>query len=153
MILPLPPRHSRGALRLLRSSLRSPNLIASRQAHLARRVRAGSCDRFAARPAASGNLIASRQAHVEAWRRYGFRTSSKKLLYFALVFSIWFPLRAAKCLMRSIRMAYHSGKPQKPFYYTLRQLVYTLVLLLIIGVTLLLPTFASRVMKFIHNTL
>ena len=32
-------RLSRGALRLLRSSLRSPNLIASRQAHLARLAR------------------------------------------------------------------------------------------------------------------
>lgn len=90
---------------------------------------------------------------LETYLDYVSHTSSKRLLYFALVFSIWFPLRAAKCLMRSIRMAYHSGKPQKPFYYTLRQLVYTLVLLLIIGVTLLLPTFASRVMKFIHNTL
>ena len=54
------------------------------------RTNAASCDRFAARPAASGNLIASRQAHVEVCRRDGFRTSDKELRLAITAACRWF---------------------------------------------------------------
>ena len=57
----------------------NPCAVTLRALGAAARSNAASCDRFAARPSASGNLIASRQAHVGSWHRYGFRTSNNQL--------------------------------------------------------------------------
>ena len=90
---------------------------------------------------------------IEAYLEHISNTSSHTLLWFALVFSIWFPMRAAKGLMDDVRLAYHLGKPKHPITYTLRQLIYTVVLLLVIGLTLLLSTMGEHVLEYLHNLL
>ena len=90
---------------------------------------------------------------VGTYLEYVSHTSSKTLLWFALIFAIWFPMRAAKGLMDDVRLAYHLGKPQHPIAYTFRQLVYTIVLLLVIGLTLLLSTVGAHVLRYINNLL
>lgn len=90
---------------------------------------------------------------IEAYLEHVSNTSSHALLWFALVFSIWFPMRAAKGLMDDVRLAYHLGKPKRPLGYTLRQLIYTVVLLLVIGLTLLLSTMSEHVLEALHNLL
>lgn len=90
---------------------------------------------------------------IEAYLGHVSNTSSHALLWFALVFSIWFPMRAAKGLMDDVRLAYHLGKPKRPIGYTLRQLIYTVVLLLVIGLTLLLSTMGEHVLEALHNLL
>lgn len=90
---------------------------------------------------------------IEGYLDHVSHTSSHTLLWFALVFSIWFPMRAVKGLMEDVRLAYHLGKPKNPIFYTLRQLVYTVVLLLVIGLTLTLSTFGKQVLSYINSLL
>ena len=90
---------------------------------------------------------------IDSYLEYVSHTSSHVLLWFALIFSIWFPMRAVKGLMDDVRLAYHLGKSQKPVMYTIRQLVYTIVLLLVIGLTLLLSIFGKHVLGHINQLL
>ena len=43
---------------------------------------------------------------IETYLTYVARTSSPAMLWFGLVFTIWFPMRAADCLMHAVRRAY-----------------------------------------------
>jgi len=87
---------------------------------------------------------------IESYLDYVSQTSSHSLLWFALIFTIWFPMRAAKGLMDDVRLAYHLGKPAHPVAYTLRQLIYTVVFLLVIGLTLLLSTLGKQVLGYVN---
>lgn len=87
---------------------------------------------------------------VESYLEHISHTSSQTLLWFALIFSIWFPMRAAKGLMDDVRLAYHLEKPENPITYTIRQLAYTIVLLLVIGLTLLFSTLGKQVLGYIN---
>lgn len=87
---------------------------------------------------------------VETYLEYVSHTSSQVLLWFALVFSIWFPMRAAKGLMDDVRLAYHLDKPTDVVRYTVRQLAYTIVLLLVIGLTLVFSTLGKQVLGYIN---
>ncbi len=87
---------------------------------------------------------------VETYLEYVSSTSSSTLLWFALIFSIWFPMRAAKGLMDDVRLAYHLDKPAEPIRYTVRQLAYTIVLLFVIGLTLLLSALGKQVLIYMN---
>jgi len=76
-------------------------------------------------------------------------TSSRSLLWFSLIFTIWFPYRAAKGLMYDIRIAYKLGSPKKSVNFSLRRLIYTVVLLIALGRTLAVSTFGLNVTKYI----
>ncbi len=84
---------------------------------------------------------------------YVSATSSSSMLWFSLVFSIYFPMRAAKCLMDSVRRAYHLKKPRHPVAYVLRQLLFTVVLLVVIALSLALSTLGQRVVGFFTELL
>jgi len=90
---------------------------------------------------------------IEAYLDHVSHTSSHVLLWFALVFSIWFPMRAVKGLMDDVRQAYHLGKPQRPIIYAFRQLIYTIVLLIVIALTLFLSTMGEQVLGYINRLL
>ena len=87
---------------------------------------------------------------VETYLEHVSHTSSQVLLWFALVFSIWFPMRAAKGLMDDVRLAYHLDKPTDVVRYTVRQLAYTIILLLVIGLTLVFSTLGKQVLGYIN---
>lgn len=88
---------------------------------------------------------------IENYLDYVSHTSSHSLMWFALIFSIWFPMRVAKGLMDDVRLAYHLEKPAHPVAYTIRQLVYTVVLFLVIGLTLLLSTLGKQVLAYLNH--
>lgn len=88
---------------------------------------------------------------VETYLDYISHTSSHSLMWFALIFSIWFPMRAAKGLMDNVRLAYNLKKPTRPIIYTLRQLAYTVILLFVIALTLLLSTLGRQVLEYIFT--
>lgn len=90
-------------------------------------------------------------ALVENYLDYVSHTSSKTLLWFALVFSIWFPMRAVKGLMLDVRKAYHLGNPKKLIRYEIRQLIYTVVFLIVIAVTLFLSTMGENILSLIFE--
>lgn len=90
---------------------------------------------------------------VESYLDYVSHTSSHTLMWFALVFSIWFPMRAVKGLMDDVRLAYHLDKPHNPVTYVIRQLIYTIMLIVVIGLTLLLSTMGEHVLSHIKDML
>lgn len=88
---------------------------------------------------------------VESYLDYVSHTSSHTLLWFSLVFTIWFPMRAVKGLMKDVRLAYHLDKPKNPVAYAIRQLIYTVVLLIVIGLSLFCITMGEHVLSYIIN--
>ena len=90
---------------------------------------------------------------LEVYLDYVAQTSSSSMLWFSLVFSIYFPMRAAKCLMDAVRRAYHLKKSAHPVAYALRQLLFTAVLLLAIALALVLSTLGQRVLGFFAELL
>ena len=77
---------------------------------------------------------------VESYLSYVSQTSSRAMLWFGLVFTIYFPMRAADCLMTSVRRAYHLPRPKNQLFYTAKVLLYTVFLLFAIMLTLALAT-------------
>ena len=81
---------------------------------------------------------------VETYLSYVSRTSSTAMLWFGLIFSIYFPMRAADCLMYAVRRAYHLPRPKNQALYTVKVLLYTVFLLVTIALTLALATGYNR---------
>lgn len=85
---------------------------------------------------------------VESYLYYVSHTSSTAMLWFGLVFSIYFPMRAADCLMHAVRRAYHLPQPKNQLLYMLKVLLYTVFLLVTIALTLALATVGRAVLEF-----
>ena len=77
--------------------------------------------------------------------RYVSRVSSRTLMTFSLIFSIWFPMRAASCLMHSVRKAMGRGRPKNAVIGTLRNLIITVWLIVVIVVSLVLYVILAKV--------
>ncbi len=90
---------------------------------------------------------------AENYLDYVSHTSSRTLLWFSLIFSVWFPMRAVKRLMLDVRMAYHLKAPKNPYTFAIRQLVYTIVFLIVIALTLLLSTLGQNILSLIFSFL
>ena len=84
----------------------------------------------------------------ETYLQYVSGTASTAILGFSLVFSIYFPMRAANCLVRCVRRAYGLRRPERPIRYRLRLLVFTLYLIVVIVAALALMTLGERVLLF-----
>jgi len=85
---------------------------------------------------------------IETYLTYVARTSSPAMLWFGLVFTIWFPMRAADCLMHAVRRAYHLPQPKNQVFYTAKVLLYTVFLLVSISLALALATVGRQVLQF-----
>lgn len=90
---------------------------------------------------------------VQTYLDYVSENSNHAMLWFALVFSVWFPMRAVKGLMQDVRQAYHLGKPKRPIVYKIGQFEYTIVLLIVISLTLLLSILGEKVLLYISQLL
>lgn len=86
---------------------------------------------------------------IGGYLSYVSQTSSRRMLWFGLVFSIYFPMRAANCLMRSVRKAYHLTPPTKPFRHMLKTLFFTVTLIVTIVLALVLLTVGDRLLVFL----
>ena len=76
---------------------------------------------------------------------------SRSMLWFSAVFSVWFPLRATRCLLRSIRAAYSLGAPKHRLRYLFRVVFFTVLLLFCLVTTLLLMTVGSKWMHTLSS--
>ncbi len=85
---------------------------------------------------------------VESYLTYVSQTSSRAMLWFGLVFTIYFPMRAADCLMMSVRKAYHLPRPRNQILYMAKVLLYTVFLLVTIALTLALATVGRAALEF-----
>lgn len=86
---------------------------------------------------------------VESYLGYVSGTSSRAMLWFGLVFTIYFPMRAADCLMNAVRRAYQLPRPKNRFFYMAKVLLYTVFLLVTIALTLALATVGRAVLEFV----
>ncbi|MDE7221337.1 MAG: YihY/virulence factor BrkB family protein [Oscillospiraceae bacterium] len=85
---------------------------------------------------------------VESYLSYVSQTSSRTMLWFGLVFTIYFPMRAADCLMAAVRRAYHLPRPKNQILYMMKVLLYTVFLLVTIALTLALATVGRQALEF-----
>ena len=74
---------------------------------------------------------------LESYLEYVSANASRQLLWFSLIFSVWFPMRATSCLLHSLRKAFGLGPPRKMLVNQLGILLFTVWLILTIGLTLL----------------
>lgn len=88
---------------------------------------------------------------IEQYLVYVSRDSSRQLLWFSLIFSIYFPYRAAGALMGSVRKAYGVEAPTHFLRYQLKLLLYTLCLILIIILSIALSVVGGRVLNFVSG--
>ena len=84
----------------------------------------------------------------ETYLQYVSTTASATILGFSLVFSIYFPMRAANCLVRCVRRAYGLRRPGKPIRCRLRLLLFTGYLIVVIVAALALMTLGEQVLLF-----
>lgn len=91
-------------------------------------------------------LITSYLEHISG-------TSSGMIFWFSLIFTVYFPLRAAGHLMDDVRRAHGLSRPQKPLPYLLKQILYTLLLLLVILLAPLLAVSGRELLTFISSNL
>ena len=89
----------------------------------------------------------------ETYLQYVSTTASATILGFSLVFSIYFPMRAANCLVRCVRRAYGVKRPGNLVRYYLRVLFFTLILILVVLLSLLLITFGQRLLGYLAGHL
>ena len=88
---------------------------------------------------------------VRGYLEYVSGNASRQLMWFSLVFSIWFPMRAASCLMHSVRKAMGRGRPKNAVIGTLRNLIITVWLIVVIVVSLVLTTVGRRALAFVSG--
>ena len=85
---------------------------------------------------------------VVQYLRYVSRVSSRTLMTFSLIFSVWFPMRAANALLLSVRKAYGMGRPTHFLRYQAKVFLYTICLIFTILLSLVLVTVGHRVLNF-----
>ena len=90
---------------------------------------------------------------LEAYLIYVSANASRQLLWFSLVFSIWFPMRSTGCLMHSLRKAFHRSSPENILLGQLRNLLFTIWMIVVIGLTLLLVVMGRRALHFLSHLL
>lgn len=90
---------------------------------------------------------------AETYLNYVSRTSSRTMLWFGLVFTIYFPMRASDCLMWAVRRAYRLPRPRSAIVYRFKVLLYTVFLLVTIAVTLFLTTVGGRALTALDGVL
>lgn len=84
---------------------------------------------------------------IAAYLRYVTEHASRTLLYFSLIFSIYFPMRATNCLIRSVRRAYHLPAAKNRVRAMFKVLFYTILFLVSISMTLMLMTLGRKAMR------
>lgn len=86
---------------------------------------------------------------LRSYLEYVSANKSRQLLWFSLVFSIWFPMRAAGCLMHSLRKAFGCNRPESILRSQLRILLFTVCLIVAIAATLVLVVVGRSVLEFV----
>ena len=84
---------------------------------------------------------------VRGYLEYVSGNASRQLMWFSLVFSIWFPMRAANALLLSVRKAYGMGRPTQFLRHQAKVFLYTICLILTILLSLVLVTVGRSVLN------
>ena len=82
---------------------------------------------------------------------YVSAASSRTLLVFSLVFSVYFPYRAANALMVSVRKAYGMGKPTHFLRYQCKLLLYTVCFIFVLILSAAAAVLGGRFFAFVSR--
>ena len=85
---------------------------------------------------------------IGVYLTYVGSNSNLRLLLFGLLFSVYFPMRAANSLMHSTRTAYHLGPPHNPILHWAKTFLYTVLLIASIALALILMTVGERILLY-----
>ena len=102
----------------------------------------------------AGDLLPGEVVDIaEMFLQYGSGKPTLRLMISSLFFSFYFPMRAANSLMYSVRKAYHLGAPRGIVSQTMKNLFYTLLLMLTVILTVLLMTISNHILDYAVNNL
>lgn len=82
---------------------------------------------------------------------YVSRTPNHALMWFSLIFTIYFPYRAANALFWSVRKAYGAGAPNRFLRYQFRVLFYTILLIVTIFLSIAVSAVGRRALEFVAD--
>ncbi|MBQ7485563.1 MAG: YihY/virulence factor BrkB family protein [Oscillospiraceae bacterium] len=88
---------------------------------------------------------------IRSYLEYVSGNTSRQLMWFCLVFSIWFPMRATGCLMQSMRRAYGFDEPENILKAQVSTLLFSVGLIVTIVVSALLSVAGRRVLNFVSQ--
>jgi len=88
---------------------------------------------------------------LEQYLTYVSNDSSKTLMWFSLIFSIYFPYRATNSLMRSVRKAYGLSKPERMLRYQAKVILCTFSLIMTIALSIAASMIGHRVLSLIDK--
>lgn len=88
-------------------------------------------------------------AMVDSYLNYVTENHSPQLLWFSLIFSVWFPMRATGCVLHSMRKAFGKAAPENILLDTVRNFLYALVLILLIGASIAMTVVGRRALEFL----
>lgn len=86
---------------------------------------------------------------MEQYLDYLSGTSSRTLLWFSLVFTVYFPYRAVNALFLSVRKAYDAGTPKRFLRHSFRVLLYTILLVVTIFLSLAVSVIGRHALEFV----
>lgn len=86
---------------------------------------------------------------IRNYLMYVSSNASRQLLWFSLIFSVWFPMRATSSLMHSLRKAFGQSSPESILRGQIRTLLFTVLLIGTIAASLVLSTVGRRALRFI----
>ncbi len=90
---------------------------------------------------------------VGAYVTYVTGHYSMRLLWFSLIFSVWFPLRATDCLLWAMRRAFGAVRVGQTLREKLKTVLFTVWLVAALGATLALITTGRRVLTYLVQML
>ncbi|MBQ9742752.1 MAG: YihY/virulence factor BrkB family protein [Ruminococcus sp.] len=88
---------------------------------------------------------------VKNFLDYIVNVSNRTLMWIALTMTIWFTTLASQGLMDAVRQAHNLERPARPVMYTIKQILFTVILLFVIALTLILSFVGENVIIFIIN--
>lgn len=88
-------------------------------------------------------------AMVDSYLVYVTENHSPQLLWFSLIFSVWFPMRATGCVLHSMRKAFGKAAPENILLDTVRNFLYALVLIILIGASIAMTVVGRRALEFL----
>lgn len=88
---------------------------------------------------------------VDSYLNYVTENSSPQLLWFSLIFSVWFPMRATGCVLHSMRKAFGKGAPESMVGALGRNFLFTIVLVVTIGASIFMTVVGRRALEFLSR--
>ena len=90
---------------------------------------------------------------VRSYLAYVAEHYSRRLLWFSLIFSVWFPMRATDCLLAAMRRAFGTVEMRRTLRYRVRTILFTVWLVASWTVAMVLMTVGRRALELVGGVL